>query len=115
MPSRGDPVRPRGCRYPYLAKRAIRGDSNAMYNMSKRVAHLPAQVGRHIGMPLTFWCPWWGHATPAKLAEADARGKLKGRRVIVWTNIGRVLAGDKWAPVRLPPSTNKGSDEPPKE
>jgi hypothetical protein len=65
----------------------LTGDSSAMYNMNDLIAHLPAQVARHIGMPLTF-----GPNT----APVDFKGRLAGRRVVIWTNMARFMAGAPW-------------------
>jgi hypothetical protein len=65
----------------------LTGDSSAMYNMSNLIAHLPAQAGRHIGMPLTFG----PNTTPV-----DFKGRLAGRRVAIWTNMARFMAGAPW-------------------
>jgi len=72
----------------------LTGDSNTMYNMSNQIAHLPAQVARHVGMPLAFVAPTFGDA-PVKL-----KSHLAGRRVILWTPIARGLAGP-WPVVDL--------------
>jgi hypothetical protein len=32
----------------------ITGDSNLMYNMGPTGGHMPAHLGRHIGLPLSF-------------------------------------------------------------
>lgn len=80
-------------------------DSYGMYNMHLK-AHLTAQVAVHVGMPLTFLCQQglWDNM-PLELAKLDkSRGYLAGRRVVVWTLIGRALGygGRAWSRVPIP-------------
>ena len=72
----------------------ITGDSNLMMNMGGAAAHMPAQVARHVGMPLAFVAPTFGDA-PAKI-----RNQLPGKRVVIWAQIGRSLTGN-WPLVDL--------------
>jgi len=83
----------------------IMGDSNLMYNMGPTGGHMPAHVGRHIGMPLTFVCPTFGDA-PGRI-----RNQLDGKKVIVWAQIGRTLIG-KWPTIDLgaPPAARPDKD-----
>ena len=74
----------------------IMGDSNLMYNMGGTGGHMPAQVGRHIGLPLTFVAPTFGDA------PAQIKGGLAGKRVIIWAQIARTLSGP-WPVVDLGP------------
>ena len=75
----------------------IMGDSNLMYNMGATGGHMPAHVGRHIGLPLTFVAPTFGDA-PAKI-----KNRLVRKRVIIWAQIARTLSG-KWPVVDLGPA-----------
>jgi hypothetical protein len=72
----------------------LHGDSNAMYNMSKQIAHLPAQVARHINMPLAF--------VPASLGETPVkhRNQPPGRKVVIWAPIARFLHGSDMLVIR---------------
>jgi hypothetical protein len=76
-----------------------------MYNMSGLIAHLPAQVARHIGMPLTFIAPTGGD-TPMRL-----RGRLRGRKVVVWTAISRMLVSDDWPVLPAPAGPSRQQHE----
>ena len=60
----------------------IVGESNLMMNMGAVAGHMPAHIGRHVGMPLDFG----PNKTPS-----DYYGKLSGKRVVVWATISRVL------------------------
>jgi alginate O-acetyltransferase complex protein AlgJ len=62
----------------------ITGDSNLMYNMGGVAAHMPAQIGRHIGLPLAFG----PNTIPAMHYD-----KLAGKKVVIWANIARCLVG----------------------
>ncbi len=70
----------------------LTGDSFSMYNMHLG-GHLPAQVARHIGMPLTYRCSeGLGPTVPVEIARAEReKGYLEGRRVLVWTFTDRGL------------------------
>jgi hypothetical protein len=64
---------------------------------------LTAQVALHIGMPLTYLHRQglWGEM-PVLMAQEDRDGGyLKGRRVVVWTCIGRSFKQSKWPIVDL--------------
>jgi hypothetical protein len=67
----------------------ITGDSNLMYNMGPTGGHMPAQIARHIGLPLAFVAPAGGNA------PEQIKGQLSGRRVVIWAVIARMLMG-KW-------------------
>jgi hypothetical protein len=62
----------------------ITGDSNLMYNMGATGGHMPAHLGRHLGLPLTFG----PNTTPAQHV-----GKLQGKKVAIWATIARAFAG----------------------
>jgi hypothetical protein len=55
-----------------------------MMNMGPVAAHMPAHVGRHIGMPLAF---------AANSIPSQHDGKLGGKKVVIWCNIARALVG----------------------
>jgi alginate O-acetyltransferase complex protein AlgJ len=62
----------------------ITGDSNLMYNWPAGAAHMPAQIGLNIGMPLAF-AP---NTIPSQHYE-----KVAGKKVVIWANIARCLDG----------------------
>ncbi len=62
----------------------ITGDSNLMMNMGTVGGHMPAHVGRHIGLPLAFG---------SNTIPSQHYGKLGGKKVVIWSNIARMLVG----------------------
>jgi len=62
----------------------ITGDSNLMYNMGPTGGHMPAHLSRHIGLPLSF---------APNTIPSQHEGKLAGKKVVIWSNIARMLVG----------------------
>ncbi|MCC5829419.1 MAG: hypothetical protein JJU36_08225 [Phycisphaeraceae bacterium] len=81
----------------------ITGDSFSMYNMHLG-GHLSAHVAHRLNMPVSFICrEGLGPDLPVELARRHREGRfLEGRRVVVWTFVGRHLERGRWVKLDLP-------------